>query len=64
VVLAALQQWGDEHLPRPEGPYMLRRIAGTDAPVHVGLVGPNGREVPPDGFAMIRTNAPPGENER
>ena len=64
VVLAALQQWGDKHLPRPEGPYMLRRIAGTDAPVHVGYVDPDGREVPPDGFAMIPASAPSGENER
>jgi DNA-binding HxlR family transcriptional regulator len=63
VVLAALQQWGDEYLPRPEGPSMLRRVAGTDAPVHVGYIDPDGREVPPDGFAMIPTYAPPGENE-
>ena len=33
VVLSALQQWGDEHLPRPEGPSMLRRVRGTDGPV-------------------------------
>jgi DNA-binding HxlR family transcriptional regulator len=26
VVLSALQQWGDEHLPRPEGPTMFRRV--------------------------------------
>jgi hypothetical protein len=64
VVLAALQQWGDEHLPRPEGPSMLRRVAGTDAPVHVGYIDPDGREVSADGFAMIPTYAPAGENER
>ena len=64
VVLAALQQWGDEHLPRPEGPSMLRRVAGTDCPVHVGYVDPDGREVSPEGFAMIPTYAPPGENAR
>ena len=64
VVLAALQQWGDQHLPRPEGPSMLRRIAGTDCPVHIGFVDPDGREVPLDGFAMVPTDAFPGENER
>ena len=64
VVLAALQQWGDEHLPRPEGPSMLRRIAGTDCPVHIGFVDPDGREVPLDGFAMIPTDAYPSENDR
>jgi DNA-binding HxlR family transcriptional regulator len=62
VVLAALQQWGDEHLPRPEGPSMLRRVAGTDAPVHVGYIDPDGREVSPDGFAMVPPTAPPGES--
>ncbi|HEX4094084.1 MAG TPA: helix-turn-helix domain-containing protein [Trebonia sp.] len=64
VVLAALQQWGDEHLPRPEGPSMLRRVAGTDAPVHVGYIDPDGREVSPDGFAMIPVYGPAGENGR
>jgi DNA-binding HxlR family transcriptional regulator len=53
VVLSSLQQWGDEHLPRAEGPSMLRRVAGTDRPVHVGYIDPDGREVPPDGVAMI-----------
>jgi hypothetical protein len=47
VVLSALQQWGDEHLPRPEGPSMLRRVRGTDCPVHVGYLDDEGREVPP-----------------
>ena len=61
VVLAALQQWGDEHLPRAEGPSMVRRIAGTDCPVHIGYVDPDGREVAPDGFAMIPTESYPRE---
>jgi len=61
VVLAALQQWGDEHLPRAEGPSMVRRIAGTDCPVHIGYVDADGREVAPDGFAMIPTEAFPRE---
>src|SRR6516225_8600984 len=45
VVLSALQQWGDTYLPRPEGPSMLRRIRGTDLPVHVGYVDDQGNEV-------------------
>jgi DNA-binding HxlR family transcriptional regulator len=64
VVLAALQQWGDEHLPRAEGPSMLRRVAGTDCPVHVGYIDPDGREVSPDGFAIVPAQTSPGENER
>lgn len=53
VVLAALQQWGDQHLPRPEGPSMLRRVKGTDGPVHVGYVDERGQEVAPRDVAMI-----------
>ena len=33
LVLSALQQWGDEHVPGPDGPSMLRRCGGTDRPV-------------------------------
>ena len=64
VVLAALQQWGDEHLPRPEGPSRLRRVAGTDRPVHIGYIDPDGREVSADAFADVPSYAPPAENER
>jgi DNA-binding HxlR family transcriptional regulator len=46
VVLGALQQWGDQYLPRPAGPTMLRRRRGSDQPLHVGFVGPDGHEVP------------------
>jgi DNA-binding HxlR family transcriptional regulator len=53
VVLASLQQWGDEHLPRTEGPSVLRRVADTDRPVHVGYIDQDGREVPAGGVAMI-----------
>ena len=53
VVLGALQQWGDEHLPRPEGPSMLRRVKGTDCPVHVGFIDERGREVEPANVAVI-----------
>lgn len=53
VVLSALQQWGDTHLPRPEGPSMLRRVRGTDRPVHVGYIDEEGFEVPPRDVAVI-----------
>jgi DNA-binding HxlR family transcriptional regulator len=53
VVLSALQQWGDEHLPRPEGPSMLRRVRGTDCPVHVAYLDGEGREVPLADVAVI-----------
>jgi DNA-binding HxlR family transcriptional regulator len=53
VVLSALQQWGDEHLPRPEGPSMLRRVRGTDCPVHVGYLNDQGLEVPLADVAVV-----------
>jgi DNA-binding HxlR family transcriptional regulator len=59
VVLAALQQWGDEHLPWPEGPSLLRRVRDSDRPVHVGFVDDRGREIPAEDVAMIRTDAYP-----
>jgi len=57
VVLSALQQWGDEHLPRPEGPTMLRRVRGTDCPVRVGYLDEQGQEVPPADVAVIPAGA-------
>ena len=60
VILGALQQWGDEHLPRPEGPSMLRRVRGTGRPVHVGFVDERGREVQPADVAMIPAGSYPG----
>ena len=57
LVLSALQQWGDEHLPRPEGPTMLRRIRGTDCPVRVGYLDEQGREVEPADLAVIPAGA-------
>jgi len=53
VVLSALQQWGDRYLPRPEGPSVLRRIRGTDLPVHVGYVDDQGNEIAGADVAMI-----------
>lgn len=60
VTLASLQQWGDEHLPWREGPSILRRVSGTDRPVHVGFIDDRGREVAPDRVEMVRTAAYPG----
>jgi DNA-binding HxlR family transcriptional regulator len=53
VVLSALQQWGDEHLPRPEGPTMFRRVRGTDCPVRVGYLDEQGREVASADLAVV-----------
>jgi DNA-binding HxlR family transcriptional regulator len=58
VVLSALQQWGDEHLPRPEGPTMLRRVRGTDDPVHVGYLDEGGHEIPAADVAIVPAGQP------
>ena len=53
VILGALQQWGDEHLPRPDGPTMLRRGRRTGRPLHVGFIDDHGQEVPLAEVAII-----------
>lgn len=60
LVLTALQQWGDEHLPHPEGPSLLRRRAGTKRSVHVGLVDDRGDEIDLDELELVRTALYPG----
>jgi DNA-binding HxlR family transcriptional regulator len=60
VVLAALQQWGDRHMPWPEGPSVLRRARDTGRPVHVGFVDEEGREVAAEDVELLRTAVYPG----
>jgi DNA-binding HxlR family transcriptional regulator len=57
VVIGALQQWGDRHLPRPEGPTMVRKARRTSRPVHVAFIDDLGYEVPADDVAAIHTDA-------
>ncbi|WNV88414.1 helix-turn-helix domain-containing protein [Umezawaea sp. Da 62-37] len=59
VVLGALQQWGDRHLPRAEGPTVERRTRTDDRPVHVGYVDGSGHEVDPSDVVAHRTAAYP-----
>jgi DNA-binding HxlR family transcriptional regulator len=59
VVLGALQQWGDRHLPWPAGPTIERVRADTGSPVHVGFVDERGREVPVAEVRALRTAAYP-----
>ena len=59
-MLGALQQWGDEHLPWPQGPTVVRQASRTGRPLHVGFVDDRGREVaaqPTSSF--VRTAYPP-----
>lgn len=59
VVLLALQQWGDKHLPWPDGPSILRQVEGTERPVHVGFIDDDGNEVAESSVALIPTAAYP-----
>jgi DNA-binding HxlR family transcriptional regulator len=54
VVLGALQQWGDEHLPWPDGPSVLRQTPDGRA-LHVAYVDDSGNEVPLDHVRFVRT---------
>jgi DNA-binding HxlR family transcriptional regulator len=45
--LLALMQWGDRHLSRPDGPPLVLRHAGCDAPVALRLACERGHEVQP-----------------
>jgi DNA-binding HxlR family transcriptional regulator len=61
VILGALQQWGDEHLPHPQGPSMLRRRSGPGgSPLHVGYIDDEGREVTLPEVRMIPAAARSG----
>jgi DNA-binding HxlR family transcriptional regulator len=54
TVLAALQQWGDEHRPRPDGPSLVRRSRTSGRPVRVALVDDDtGKEIPLEDLVML-----------
>jgi DNA-binding HxlR family transcriptional regulator len=55
VLIGALQQWGDQHLPRAEGPTMVRKARRTERPVHVAFIDDLGYEVAADDVATIPT---------
>lgn len=54
IVLGALQQWGDEHVPRDDGPTMTRREQGSAAPLLVGFVRGDGPNIPLDRVEFAR----------
>jgi DNA-binding HxlR family transcriptional regulator len=56
LVLAALQQWGDENRPRPSGPSLVRRSRRTNRPVRVALLDSAGREVALDDLDFVQTD--------
>jgi DNA-binding HxlR family transcriptional regulator len=59
LALWSLQQWGDNHLPWPDGPTMLRRRCTDGAAVHVGYIDEHGHEVRAGDTQAVRTAAYP-----
>jgi hypothetical protein len=46
VVFGALQQWGDQHRPHPDGPLVRRTSRTNGTPVRVAFVSADGHETP------------------
>lgn len=59
IVIGALQQWGDAHLPVACGPTIERRDDRTGEPITIGFVNRNGRRVDPAHAEFARTAAYP-----
>ena len=57
VVLAALQQWGDEFLPRESGPTVLRQTSDGSLPVRVGFVDGADRPLDLEDVSFVRSPA-------
>lgn len=55
LVLAALQQWGDENRPPSTGPSTLRRSADGDRPVRVAFVDDTDAVVPAGNVNFLMT---------
>jgi DNA-binding HxlR family transcriptional regulator len=52
LVLAALNEWGDRHLPSEYGPASRYVVAGTGRPAHLAFVDEAGRPVDLDDIAI------------
>jgi DNA-binding HxlR family transcriptional regulator len=59
VVIAALQQWGDAHLPVQCGPTIERRRRRTGEQVEVAFVNAKGRRIDLADVEFVRTAAYP-----
>jgi hypothetical protein len=59
VVIGALQQWGDDHLPHPGGATVERRSRRSGRPLRVDFVDDRGRAVRHDDVEMVRTASYP-----
>ena len=60
LVIAALQQWGDAHLPVACGPTIERKHRRTGGPIEVAFVDARGRRIKDEDATFERTAAYPG----
>jgi DNA-binding HxlR family transcriptional regulator len=60
LVLAALQQWGDEYEPRADGPTVERRRTADGSAASVSFVAGDGSALGVDEVEFRRTDAYPG----
>jgi DNA-binding HxlR family transcriptional regulator len=58
VVIGALSDWGDNQLPREDGPSMSRSARRTGRAVHVGFVDELGYEIHHDDVAIYAAEDP------
>jgi DNA-binding HxlR family transcriptional regulator len=59
IVIAALQQWGDEHLPWPAGRTVERVSHRSGRPLHIAFVDDRGREVALADADLVRSASYP-----
>lgn len=58
VVLIAMQQWGEEHLPREQGLSILPLTRDGQERVRAGLIGANGAIESPENVEFVRVGTP------
>ncbi|MEU7634238.1 helix-turn-helix domain-containing protein [Nocardia sp. NPDC049220] len=59
IVLGALQQWGDEHVPHSENPSVARLARGSRHPLRVTFVDDRGNPVEHDDAEFVPTASYP-----
>jgi DNA-binding HxlR family transcriptional regulator len=64
LVLAALQQWGDVHVPRADGPTVLRRDTRTKELVSVGFIDEAEHAVPDEEVVFEPVPGSPADRRR
>ena len=61
IVLAALQQWGDRHVPSELGPTVARRRSENGEAVEVGFVSDDGARVPDEQVRFVPRPGTPAD---